>query len=111
MNPDTNFTLAQLSVSLRVSTDLITDVAYLTGNLLRFTLNPSDSTAGLSSQELTGLLNVSSVTVARVPSTWRALEVCSRSRWTFNLRGDDGGSADENLYIGARAPHRQCSAD
>ena len=28
-NPDTNVTLAQLSVSLRVSTDLITDVTYL----------------------------------------------------------------------------------
>jgi len=65
-NPDTNFTLAQLSVSLRVSTDLITDVAYLTDNSLRFTLLPSDSMAGLSSQELIGLLNVSSVTVARL---------------------------------------------
>ncbi len=69
-NPDTNFTLAQLSVSLRVSTDLITDVAYLTDNSLRFTLLPSDSMAGVSSQELIGLLNVSSVRVARVPGTF-----------------------------------------
>ena len=68
-NPDTNVTLAQLSVSLRVSTDLITDVTYLPDNSVRFTLNPSGSTAGLSSQELIGLLNVSSVTVARLSST------------------------------------------
>ncbi len=68
VSPDTNFTLPQLSALLHVSLDLFGGFTYNPDNSLRFTLNPSDSTAGLSSQDIIGLLNgSSSATVARLP--------------------------------------------